>query len=103
LYVQIGDIAWDVVIIQGNNIVGSFTPPSMTWGMAIGKNNHLYISAQDNISMLIDEYDENDNFVRQFRCPGLSYPSQLTVGPNGHVFFTHNTSFSSSNTTSNPI
>ena len=96
LYVAVGATGIYVDIVQGNNIVGSFSPPppSITGGMAIGANNHLYICAQDATSVLIDEYDENDNFVRQFRCPGLqNTQDQLTVGPNGNIFDSENTAF----------
>jgi hypothetical protein len=91
LYVEVWGLAY-VDIIQGNNIVGSFYPPStLTGGMAIGANNHIYIAAMDSSSVLINEYDENDTFVRQFRCPSLKNgQTQITIGPNGNIYGVEN-------------
>jgi DNA-binding beta-propeller fold protein YncE len=52
--------------------------------MAIGANNHFYAGRSGN---LINEYDENDNFVKSFA--GV-VATAMAVGPNGNLYIVTN-------------
>jgi DNA-binding beta-propeller fold protein YncE len=84
LYVACSINSSKIVIIQDHNVVGSFYPPGGVNGMAIGANNHFYAGRSGN---LINEYDENDNFVKSFA--GV-VATAMAVGPNGNLYIVTN-------------
>jgi hypothetical protein len=87
LYVACSVNSPKIVIIQGHNIIGSISPPGGVGGMALGKNNHIYVGGYAG-GHLINEYDENDILVKSFPIPVAT--TAITVGPNGNLFIVDN-------------
>jgi len=65
-------------IDQNHNILSYINTQERPRGLTIGGNKHLYVG-----TTVIEEYDENDNFIK---FSGSNGSVELTVGPNGNIY-----------------
>jgi hypothetical protein len=76
-----------IKIDQNDNIIGYIQNSNVAMGLAIGNNKHLYVG----VAGFIEEYDENDNFIKSFNGGLTSIkPCAMTMGPNGNLFTVDN-------------
>ena len=78
-----------VKIDQQHNIIGYIQTSYDPLGLAVGNNNHLYVGIGNpaNLQGVVEEYDENDNFIQTFNV-GLNpfTPCQMNIGSNNHLY-----------------
>ena len=92
LYVACAGSSKIVIIDQNNNVTGVINSVLRPSGLAIGGNNHLYVGIENpNLHGYIEEYDENDSFVRSFNGGMYPFkPNMMNVGPEGNLYVSTN-------------